>query len=292
MTAIDQDASANVLNIRVDAIDMPGALCHMRKMLLDESKSYVCVAGVHGVMEAGRRPALAKAYAQSALVIPDGMPLVWVGQLQGHQSMRRVTGPDFMLEMFRRKEFRTVKHFLYGGEPGVVEELRWNLLRRFPYARIVGVGTPPFQALSPEERNGLIEEIRTLQPDIIWVGISCPKQELFMQEYLPLLDARIMVGVGAAFDYHTGRIRDSAEWVKRAGLQWVHRLIQDPRRLWRRYLFNNPPFVVRIVYQLLREQMVQDREQPLQLHLRRSADGAANLKQEAPAEPAKSSAVA
>ena len=246
---------ANVLGVEVDAIDMETAVRRMQYLVCANSKNYICVAGVHGVMEAQRSRDVACAYADAALTIPDGMPLVWVGHMQGHATMRRVTGPDFMLEIFRRKEFKRLTHFFYGGEIGVAQQLRAVMNRQFPNARIVGAETPPFRSLHADEEDRLIARIRMLRPDVIWVGISCPRQELFMRRYLPLLDTQVMVGVGAAFDYHTGRIRDSADWVKKAGLQWMHRLIQDPHRLWQRYLRNNPAFIWRIALQLLRERV-------------------------------------
>jgi N-acetylglucosaminyldiphosphoundecaprenol N-acetyl-beta-D-mannosaminyltransferase len=183
------------------------------------------------------------------MIVPDGMPLVWVGRMQGYEAMRRVTGPDLMLEVFRRKEFATVTHFLYGGREGVADDLRERMKARFPWAQIVGSWMPPFRALTAEEETQLVDRMRVLKPDILWVGISCPKQEQFMFRYLPLLQTKLMFGVGAAFDYHAGRIRDSAPWVKRAGLQWLHRLWQDPRRLWRRYLRNNSAFLWRLALQ-------------------------------------------
>lgn len=245
--------TARVLGIEVDALDMKRAIGRTRELLAAVSPGYICVAGVHGVMEAQRSSELADAYGHAALTIPDGMPLVWVGHLQGHKSMQRVTGPDFMLEVFRRKEFMNLRHFLYGGDSGVAQQLKAILNRRFPHAHIVAAETPPFRDLTAEEEVSLIAHVRAVQPDIIWVGLGCPRQELFMQRYAKLLGAPVMVGVGAAFDYHTGRIRDSADWVKKAGLQWLHRLIQDPRRLWKRYLRNNPAFMWRITVQLLTE---------------------------------------
>lgn len=255
MSSEQQYPAANVLNVRVDAIDMERALQRVEEMLQRQNKAYICVAGVHGIMEAQKCAALADVYANADMTIPDGMPLVWVGHAQGQTTMQRVTGPDFMLELFRRQSFAATTHYLYGGEPGVADRLREVLGRRFPQARILGVRTPPFRDLNPAEQREFLEEIRRLRPDVIWVGISCPKQEIFMRRYLPLLETKIMVGVGAAFDYHTGRIRDSADWVKRAGLQWLHRFIQDPKRLWKRYLLNNPPFVFRILCQLLLERL-------------------------------------
>ncbi|HEY0758849.1 MAG TPA: WecB/TagA/CpsF family glycosyltransferase [Acidisarcina sp.] len=257
--------STNVLGVDVNAIDMEAALTLIASFLAGPdqhgsnqssshddrpNKGYICVAGVHGLVTAQHSPQLAEAYANSAMTIPDGMPLVWVGRLQGHPSMRRVTGPDIMLEMFRSERFAGLTHFFYGGEQGVAGLLRDRLLARFPSARIVGTYTPPFRDLSSEEEAELIETVRALKPDILWVGISCPRQELFMARYQERLDARLMFGVGAAFDFHTGRIRDSAPWVKAAGLQWLHRLMQDPRRLWRRYLTTNPAFLWKIMLQL------------------------------------------
>ncbi len=251
MTATEQYPAAQVLGISVDAIDMEEGLRHVGSLLRGERKGYVCVAGVHGIMEAQRDPDLFRAYRLSEMTIPDGMPLVWVGRTQGYPRMERVTGPDLMLEIFRRKEFANVTHYLYGGAEGVAETLRENLHGWFPWARIVGIYTPPYTDLSIERCDSWLAEIDRLKPDIIWVGISCPKQELFMSRYLPRLNTRLMFGVGAAFDYHTGRIRDCDAWVKRAGLQWLHRLLQDPRRLWKRYARNNPAFLWRIALQML-----------------------------------------
>lgn len=243
--------AAHVLGIDVDALHMPQALAHVAEMLGRRTGGYVCVAGVHGVMEARNNPELRAAYANSDMTIPDGMPLVWVGHSQGHSQMSRVTGPDLMLEIFRRPEFKHITHYLYGGQEGVAEELRDKLVARFPWVRIIGFATPPFCETIDHEQEDFIATINLLKPDIVWVGISCPKQEIFMARHLPQLGPTLMFGVGAAFDYHTGRIRDCSEWIKKAGLQWLHRLLQDPRRLWRRYLRTHPRFVWQISLQLL-----------------------------------------
>ena len=251
MKRTEKRPSAQVLGVEVDAIDMKQALAHITRLVQGEGKGYVCVAGVHGIMEAQRNQDLFQVYAGSEMTIPDGMPLVWVGHMQGHTSMKRVAGPDLMLEVFQNKRLSSITHFLYGGDDGVAEELRDRLRERFPWVKIVGTYTPPFRDLSDEESEQFIATVRSLKPEIIWVGISCPKQEVFMARYLPLLETKLMFGVGAAFDYHTGRIRDCAEWIKRAGLQWLHRLMQDPKRLWRRYLRNNPAFLFQVTLQLL-----------------------------------------
>jgi N-acetylglucosaminyldiphosphoundecaprenol N-acetyl-beta-D-mannosaminyltransferase len=182
--------------------------------------------------------------------LPDGAPTAWVGRSQGHKEMRRVAGPELMLEIFRRKEFADYRHFLYGGEEGVAQLLRQRLTTQFPWVRIVAAETPPFRPLTPLEEASLATRVQALHPDIIWVGISTPKQEHFMFQNLNRLDTTLMFGVGAAFDYHTDRIKDSPRWVKQIGMQWFHRLMQDPRRLWKRYLRCNSTFLWKIALQM------------------------------------------
>jgi N-acetylglucosaminyldiphosphoundecaprenol N-acetyl-beta-D-mannosaminyltransferase len=242
---------ANVLGVGVHAIHMRGVLEVFERAIEDCVRGYVCVTGVHGIMEAQKDPAFRSILNRSLLTAPDGMPTVWVGKWQGYREMRRVFGPEMMLEVCAMSVPKGYTHFLYGGADGVADELQASLLGRFPGLRIVGTYTPPFRPLNEAERENLRARISILKPDIFWVGLSTPKQERFMAEFLPLLDAGIMVGVGAAFDVHTGRIEDAPQWMKTAGLQWLHRLGQEPRRLWRRYLYNNPRFVFKMASQLL-----------------------------------------
>jgi N-acetylglucosaminyldiphosphoundecaprenol N-acetyl-beta-D-mannosaminyltransferase len=240
---------ANVLGIAVDALNPEGALARVTRVLRSGRKGYVCAVGVHGILEARRDPMVARAFADAAIVVPDGTPAVWVGRLQKHASMRHVTGPALMRAIFSRDEFACYSHFFYGGKEGVAGELAASMLRQFPSARIAGTYTPPFRPLTLAEESDLVRTINVCKPDMIWVGISTPKQELFMRRMLPRLDTRLMLGVGAAFDFHTGRIKDCAPWVKTAGLHWLHRLLQDPKRLWRRNL-GNAAFMWHIALQL------------------------------------------
>jgi N-acetylglucosaminyldiphosphoundecaprenol N-acetyl-beta-D-mannosaminyltransferase len=242
----------NVLGVRAHALDIPTAKAAIYEAVKRHTKGYVCFVPVHSVMAAQDDPALMKIYDDALLVAADGMPLVWIGHMQGFRSMERVAGPEMMLEIMGGEEFRGCTHFLCGGEPGMADELRDKLIARFPYLKICGVFTPPFRPMKVDEERALIEAVHRAQPDIIWVGLGAPKQEHFMARYLPLLDTTLMMGVGAAFLMHTGRISDSPRWVKRAGLQWVHRLMQEPMRLWRRYLLRNPSFIMRVALQFLR----------------------------------------
>jgi N-acetylglucosaminyldiphosphoundecaprenol N-acetyl-beta-D-mannosaminyltransferase len=209
----------------------------------------VCAIDVHGILEAIHDPCVAEVFARASMVLPDGAPTVWVGRLQGHREIDHVTGPALMLEVFGRKEFAGYSHFLYGGKEGVAQDLANTLSKRYRSARVIGTYTPPFRDLDVAEEVDLIARIDKLRPDIIWVGIGTPRQDLFMRRMLPCLRTRMMIGVGAAFDFHTGRIRGCSPWVKRAGLQWLHRLAQDPKRLWRRNV-KNMAFLWHIATQL------------------------------------------
>ncbi|WP_213805482.1 WecB/TagA/CpsF family glycosyltransferase [Granulicella sp. dw_53] len=266
MSTCKDHPRANVLGIGVDAVDMEQALVRIEEELQLKRKGYVCLVGVHGVMEAQRDAAIANIFRNAALALPDGMPTVWVGRHQGHVNMERVAGPDLMLEVMRGERFRNATHFLCGGKDGVAEELREQLMSRYPFLKIVGTYTPPFGPMSLKQEKEFVTMIGNARPSIVWVGISTPKQDRFMNHYLPLLDTTLMFGVGAAFDFHTGRISDCPEWIKQAGLQWFDRLLQDPRHLWKRYLRNNPAF---LFYSLL--QLTGLRSYPLQSETERRA---------------------
>lgn len=201
-------------------------------------------------MEAQKDPNFLRILNSSILSTPDGVPTVWVGKLQGFSQMQRVRGLELMLRVFEMSERQGYTHFLYGGKPGVAEQLKTVLTARYPDARVMGTYTPPFRRLNIQEEEDLAAKVKQLKPDFFWVGLSTPKQEHFMDQYSTQFDTRIMVGVGAAFDYLVGLVQDAPEWVRNAGLQWVHRLLQDPKRLWKRYLYNNPRFIYRIMLQL------------------------------------------
>lgn len=241
---------ANVLGVGVHAIDLPSAVSIIESAVREGAKGYVCVTSVHGVMEAQRDPGYRDILNRSLLVTPDGMPTVWVGRIQGNSTMRRVFGPDLMLEVCRRSAETGIRHFLYGGKPGIAGELAESLRRRFPGIAVVGTYTPPFRPLEPSEHLALKSQMVATLPDIVWVGLSTPKQEKFMAANFERLPCKVMIGVGAAFDMHTGHVKDAPAWIKSAGLQWAHRLCQEPGRLWKRYLVNNSGFLLRITMQL------------------------------------------
>jgi N-acetylglucosaminyldiphosphoundecaprenol N-acetyl-beta-D-mannosaminyltransferase len=176
--------------------------------------------------------------------------MVWVGRWFGFEEMERVYGPDLLIEVCKASQWTRWKHFFYGGGPGTAEALADVLQSKFPRLQIVGTHTPPFRPLTPTEFQEFQARVEEARPDIIWVGLSTPKQELFMASALSSLDVPVMIGIGAAFDLISGKVRQSPRWIQRSGFEWLYRLVQEPRRLWRRYLKNNPLFVWRLFLQL------------------------------------------
>jgi N-acetylglucosaminyldiphosphoundecaprenol N-acetyl-beta-D-mannosaminyltransferase len=239
-----------VLGVSVSAINMSDAVRCCDDHIQQDQRGYVCVTGVHGVMVARKDPTFQKILNTSFLTTPDGMPTVWVGRWQGHDGMARVYGPDFMLRMCELSVKRGYRHFLYGGDPGVAELLAENLVQRYPGLQIAGTYTPPYRPLNPIEEQELMETIYSAKPHILWVGLSTPKQERFMAQYIERLPVNLCVGVGAAFNIISGRVTDSPQWIKHAGLQWLHRMVQEPRRLVKRYAVNNSLFLCHIALQL------------------------------------------
>ena len=242
-TPLGSMARTNVLGVGISVTNLQDAIAHCDALIRSDRKGYVCVADVHSVMLGVSDGGFREILNRSLMTTPDGMPLVWIGGLRGHAAMGRVYGPDLMMELCRDSAAKGYGHFLYGGKPGVVEKLRDRLKEQFPELRIVGTYTPPFKKLNASETAGLMAQVARARPDVFWVGLGAPKQERFMAEYLGKLDCKLMVGVGAAFDFHAGMVREAPRWLHLTGLQWLHRLAQEPRRLGRRYLTCIPAFM-------------------------------------------------
>lgn len=250
MTDNKTPGRVNVLGVGVSVLNLDLAEEAVAAAIERRQKGYICITGVHGVSEAQSDPGFKRILNQSFLTTPDGMPMVWMGKLQGQRHMDRVYGPDLMVRLCERSLRTGYRHFLYGGGPGVAETLQSRLQDRFPGLQIVGTYTPPFRPLTAEEESGLGRIVAEAKPDLFWVGLSTPKQERFMAQYLGRLEATVFVGVGAAFDFHAGLVRQAPRWMQRSGLEWFFRLCCEPRRLWKRYLKNNPLFILRAAAQL------------------------------------------
>ena len=213
-------------------------------------RGYVCVAAVHTVMACAEDRDLRDAVLGSSLTVPDGQPLVWAMNALGHDLPSRVYGPELMARYCERAARTGAKLFLYGGRnQGALVQLALNLRTRYPGLKIVGGYAPPFRPLSADEEDAVVDEINRSGADVVWVGIGVPKQEKWMAAMRDRLDAPVLVGVGAAFDFHAGLVAQAPNWMQSLGLEWAFRLGTEPRRLWRRYLRYNPRFVTGFVRQ-------------------------------------------
>jgi N-acetylglucosaminyldiphosphoundecaprenol N-acetyl-beta-D-mannosaminyltransferase len=240
----------NILGTHISATNMDQARETISEWIAQRDSHYVCVTPAHVVMDSRRDPKLRSALNESGMTTPDGMGIVWLLKLRGYRNVSRVYGADLMLEMCRLSETKGWRNFFYGGEPGVAEELAGRLAARFPKLQAAGTFSPPFRAPTPSEDEADIRRINAAHPDVLWVGIGSPRQELWMAEHAGKIQAPVMIGVGAAFDFLSGRKRQAPGWIQRAGLEWLFRLGSEPRRLWRRYS-EYPLFVILVVLQTL-----------------------------------------
>jgi N-acetylglucosaminyldiphosphoundecaprenol N-acetyl-beta-D-mannosaminyltransferase len=240
-----------VLGVRVHAIQIPEAIAWMQWAVTSPSKGkYIAATGMHGITEAMHDPSFETVLNEADLVVPDGMPLVWLARKHGFTLKRRVYGPELM-EAFCRETGGKYRHFFYGGAPGVPEQLAKVMEKRHSI-RIAGCWSPPYRPLTAEEELELKNTIAAASPDLLWVGLSTPKQERWMHLHRDSLPVPLMIGVGAAFDFHTGRVKQAPKWMQESGLEWLFRLTQEPKRLWRRYLINGGEFLWSLAIERLR----------------------------------------
>jgi N-acetylglucosaminyldiphosphoundecaprenol N-acetyl-beta-D-mannosaminyltransferase len=239
-----------VVGIRVDAVEMRDAIAQIQHWISTGSRgNYVAVTGMHGVSEVLRDPGLRAIINQAGLVVPDGMPLVWLARWHHIPIRRRVTGAELM-QTFCEQTGSRYRHFFYGGAPGVAEDLAQKLNLRYGIA-VAGTYTPPFRPLTDREEADVAKLVKDTAPDVLWVGLSTPKQERWMYAHRQTLPVAVMLGVGAAFDMHSDRLTRAPVWVQHSGLEWFYRLLSEPRRLWKRYLVLIPTAVWSVLLELL-----------------------------------------
>ena len=244
-----EDKFLNILGVRVHPVNIQKILDYVDELIERKGKGYITVTGVHGVMESQKDEMIQKAHNSSFLTVPDGMPLVYICKLHRFSDISRCYGPDLMLALIGHSVDKDYTHFFYGGKEGVAQKLKDVMENRFPGIRIIGTYTPPFRSLNEEEKKELTELLREKRPNFFWVGLSTPKQELFMYEFIDILDTNVMLGVGAAFDIHIGSIRSAPPLMQKFALEWLYRFIQEPKRLWKRYFVNNPVFLWKMMLQ-------------------------------------------
>jgi N-acetylglucosaminyldiphosphoundecaprenol N-acetyl-beta-D-mannosaminyltransferase len=234
----------------VNAVQIPDVIALMERWIAEQAPSHiVAVTGMHGVTEAQHDSTFKDILNSADLVVPDGMPLVWLGRHHGFPLHRRVYGPELM-QTFCREVGSCYRHFLYGGKPEVTALLAKTLETTYGM-NVVGQYSPPFRQLSDEEDQEIVSLINSAKPDVLWVGLSTPKQERWMHQHRSRLRVPVVVGVGAAFDFNSGVSRQAPVWMRENGLEWLFRLIQEPRRLWKRYLVYGSEFAFRVGCELL-----------------------------------------
>ena len=241
----------DVLGLRITAIQIDPLIRHMQQWIRQRQMGKILIfANVHVVIEAQHDEQF-KNIVNDSVGLPDGKPLSWVGRARGYDLPRRVYGPDLLVDFCQATAFQGYRHFFYGAAPGVPERLAAELLRRFPGTLVVGCYSPPFRELTREEDAHTVDMINNAQPDVLWIGLGCPKQEKWAHEHRDRLHVPILAAVGQAFDIHAGSARQAPEWMRESGLEWIFRLTHEPRRLWRRYLVSNSQFIYLLLLESL-----------------------------------------
>ena len=233
----------NVIGVAIDKLTMHGAITALNVAVRSGTGGYGCFVNAHVTVTARKDLLLKKALKESTFAFPDGMPVYLTGRLRGESPLEKVSGPDFMQEVFTSKQCEHLRHYFYGGKEEVLEGLVSNIKIQYKNVQIVGYESPPFRPLSERELEAARERIRVANPDLIWIGLGAPKQEIWMNSNWQSLRPAILLGVGAAFDFHSGHVQRAPEIWQKFGLEWLHRLLQEPGRLWKRYLITNSLFI-------------------------------------------------
>ncbi len=241
-----------LLGVRVNAVQIPGVVEQIERWIEDEiAGRFVSAANTHVVMEAQHDASFKQIINSADLCVPDGMPLIWYARFRGHLLSRRAYGPELMITFCRETAAKGYRHFLYGGDPDASNQLVKFLRQSCPGIEIAGACSPPFRSLTQEEDDEAVERINRAQPDILWVGLGCPKQERWIHDHRQRLIVPVMVAIGQAFDILSGRKKPAPAWMQENGLEWCFRLLQEPRRLWRRYLVYNTKFICALLLEIL-----------------------------------------
>jgi len=252
---------ARVLNAPIDVITWDGALSQLNTWAINHESRYVCICNVHSVVTASQEAEFCRVVNEADMATPDGAPVAWMLRKLGHVNQKRINGPDLMWKYCAESQGRNESAFFFGSTDKTLAILQTKLLASFPNVKIAGAISPPFRALTPEEDDAIVAQINASGAGVVWVSLGCPKQELWMAAHRGRINA-VMIGVGAAFDYHAGTIKRAPKWMQDCGLEWFHRLVSEPRRLWKRYLVTNTLFVIGAARQLLRVKLQDSRTDP------------------------------
>ncbi|MEU8222863.1 WecB/TagA/CpsF family glycosyltransferase [Kribbella sp. NPDC048915] len=237
----------DVLGIHVSVTNLDHTVETFAGWIERGERHLVCVTDMNALLHARADERLSVVYNTSGLTVPDGMPLVWAGRRAGFSQMDRVAGPDLLERVVAESAERGWTQYFYGGAEGVAEELARRFQDRHPALKVLGVECPPYRPLTDAEDAETVARLNEAAPDIVWIGLGAPKQERWMADHRDRLNATVLIGVGAAFDFHTGRLDRAPRWMQRAGLEWSYRLYKEPRRLWKRYVLGIPRFLLGVL---------------------------------------------
>ena len=242
--AVDKSSipTVNILGVDIAAINMKWLLSFTKKHIKYLSGDYICVSNVHTTVTSYEDASYRNVQNGGIMAIPDGGPLSTVGRKRGAKKMARTTGPSYMGEILKISVEQGWKHYFYGSTQETLDKLKVELEKSYPGLQIVGMYSPPFRPLSAEEDREIVEAIILASPDFLWIGLGAPKQEKWMAAHQGKVKG-LMVGVGAAFDYYAGNIKRAPGWMQKMNLEWLYRLLQDPKRLWKRYVNTNSKFI-------------------------------------------------
>jgi N-acetylglucosaminyldiphosphoundecaprenol N-acetyl-beta-D-mannosaminyltransferase len=253
-----------VLGVRADAVQITDVVARMKECIRERDGCHsIAATSMHGIVEAQHDPSFKELLNETDLVVPDGVPLVWLGRRRGHTLPRRVYGRDLLLAFCEESAGRGYRHFFYGAEPGVAGLLAESLKVRFPGLNVVGMCSPPFRPLSADEDSEMVEMINRAAPDVLWLGLGVRKQERWMHEHKDRLRVPVLVSVGAASDLLLGRRKQAPPWMREHGFEWFFRFLQEPGRLWRRYLVYGSQFIAYVALDCLRLKNLQANGSPL-----------------------------
>ncbi|OGQ55397.1 MAG: teichoic acid biosynthesis protein [Deltaproteobacteria bacterium RIFCSPLOWO2_02_FULL_53_8] len=245
----DPRALSSVIGSPIDSLNWKQALHRLSNWASARQSRYVCICNVHSVVTARQDEAFSKAISEADMATPDGAPVAWLMRRLGVTNQERINGPDLMWQYCALAAKRNESIYLYGGQQSTLDILQEKLMEHFPGLKIAGAYSPPYRSLSEEEDAAAVESINASEAGTVWVSLGCPKQEKWMAEHRGRINA-VMIGVGAAFDYHAGTIKRAPVWMQRNGLEWLHRLASEPRRLWKRYLVTNTLFIWYAAHQI------------------------------------------
>ena len=231
-----------ILKTNINVTNMSDTIKYIAGHLDDLRGKYICVSNVHTTVMSYENEEYRKIQNGAAMALPDGAPLSSYSRRKGYKQAQRVTGPDLMLELFAISKEKGYRHYFYGATEETLQSMKEVLERDYPGIQIVGMYAPPFRVLTPQEDAQIVAKINEARPDFIWIGLGAPKQEEWMYQHMGQLQG-VLIGVGAGFDYLAGYIKRAPRWMQRMSLEWLYRLLQDPKRLWRRYFTSNVKFI-------------------------------------------------